>query len=86
MTQAMDDDWAAIDELPEPKPHQRLRAADMVGCRFIAGEPTPAVRGMFCCQPTLPDSPYCALHRAICYQRVAPKRAALQTALQEVAT
>lgn len=45
-----------------------LTAEDMVGCRWIEGPVLPLRRGLFCCEPTVPDSAWCARHRAIVYR------------------
>jgi hypothetical protein len=73
---AAGDDLAALDALPDPQPG--LTEADLQGCRFVAGEPTPLRRGMFCCAKTLPGESWCARHRRIVWQR--PARRAVASA------
>jgi hypothetical protein len=45
-----------------------LRESDLRGCRWIEGEPVPLRPGMFCCEPCLPGSPWCAKHRKIVWR------------------
>jgi hypothetical protein len=61
-----------MSEAPQPG----LRDADLRGCRWIEGEPTPLRPGMFCCARCLPGSPWCAKHRKIVwgYQRAPRNR------------
>ena len=74
-----EDDWDAIDALPEAQP-ANLTEADFQGCRWIDGEPAPIRAGMFCCEPVAePDSSWCALHYAQVFRRwVSPRQAARQ--------
>jgi hypothetical protein len=43
-----------------------LSEADLRGCRWIEGKPTPLRPGMFCCAtPAEPGGSWCAKHRKI---------------------
>jgi hypothetical protein len=54
--------------------HGELTDADLRGCRFIGGEPTPLHRGMFCCAtPSEPGGAWCSRHRKIVW-RLTPRR------------
>lgn len=68
-------EWAEIDGLPEPQ-SASLTEADHLGCRYIAGEPTPLHSGMFCCAPTLPGESWCERHRERVWHRVARRQVA----------
>jgi hypothetical protein len=64
-------------ETPELEPAAtapaELREADFRGCRWIAGEPTPLHHGMYCCEPTAPNSAWCARHRGIVWSYRKPR-------------
>jgi hypothetical protein len=68
----VDDDLADLGELPKPAPE--LTEADYRGCRWIAGEPAPLRRDMFCGKPTRPGSSWCDTHHRIAFGRNARRR------------
>jgi hypothetical protein len=60
------------DELPEPP--AQLTDADLRGCRFISGSPTPLRASMFCCKPALRGWSWCSEHYHVVFPRKSPAR------------
>jgi hypothetical protein len=67
------DELAYLDELPDPA--AGLTEADLRGCRFISGEPTPLRPGLFCGAPAVPGRSWCDAHNRVVWARGARKAA-----------
>jgi hypothetical protein len=71
----------AFGVVPETPLHGELTDADLRGCRFIEGEPTPLRRGMFCSAPPAePGGSWCSRHRARVWTLRAQRRTAMRKA------
>ena len=65
----LDLDLAYLDDLPEPTAPATLRVQDLYGCRWIAGEPWPIRRGMWCGKPTRAGTSWCDEHHRVAFGR-----------------